>query len=92
MSRKRTLGGKAPQAGNRVSHSHRATRRKWYPNIQRKNLYSLVLDRSVKVTITTQELRTLDRCGGLDDYMLKIDTEKLSPSMRRIQALIRERA
>lgn len=35
MSKKCEICGKAPRFGNRVSHAHNLTRRRWNPNIQR---------------------------------------------------------
>lgn len=35
MSTKCTICGKAPQSGNTISHSHRTTRRRWMPNLQK---------------------------------------------------------
>lgn len=35
MSTKCTICGKAPQSGNTVSHSHRTTKRRWLPNLQK---------------------------------------------------------
>ncbi|HLE20621.1 MAG TPA: 50S ribosomal protein L28 [Vicinamibacteria bacterium] len=35
MARACELCGKGPRSGNRVSHAHNLTRRRWYPNLQR---------------------------------------------------------
>jgi len=35
MSKKCEICGKGPRFGNRVSHAHNLTRRRWNPNIQR---------------------------------------------------------
>ena len=35
MSKVCEICGKHPVAGNNVSHSHRTTRRRWLPNLQR---------------------------------------------------------
>ena len=91
MARKYTLGGKAPQAGNKVSHAHNKTRRKWMPNIQTKTLFSAALNRSVRLTISTRELRTLDDAGGLDGYLINASAQELSGTMRRLQTLIKKR-
>ncbi|MBF0588798.1 MAG: 50S ribosomal protein L28 [Magnetococcales bacterium] len=85
MARKLTLGGKAPQSGNKVSHSQRKTKRKWMPNIQTKMLFSTVLNRSIRVTITTRTLRSVDKAGGIDRYLKLIEPEKLNATMRRLQ-------
>ncbi len=49
--------GKRPVAGNNVSHSHRKTRRRWLPNLQR----ATIIDkdgRERRVRICTRCLRT----------------------------------
>ncbi|MBF0444084.1 MAG: 50S ribosomal protein L28 [Magnetococcales bacterium] len=85
MANKCTLGGKAPQFGNKVSHSHRKSRRRWLVNIQTKNLYSLALGTYVKVSIPANMLRSVDRAGGLDNYLLSCSKESLDSPLRRIQ-------
>ncbi|MBX6382398.1 MAG: 50S ribosomal protein L28 [Microbispora sp.] len=39
MSARCMLTGAAPVFGNRVSHSHRRTRRRWNPNIQHRRYW-----------------------------------------------------
>lgn len=63
-------GGAKIQYGNNVSFSNRKTRRKWLPNVQRKELYSQALEAKVPVRLTTSVLREIDRRGGLDNYLL----------------------
>lgn len=89
MARTMTLGGKPPQIGNNVSHSQRKTKRKWEVNMQTKTLFSSALDQGIRLTIPNCEMRTVDRAGGLDNYLLAQDAAKLSPDMRRLQDRIR---
>ncbi|KAF2093159.1 hypothetical protein NA57DRAFT_22892, partial [Rhizodiscina lignyota] len=59
------------RAGNTVSSKNEIkTRTKWRPNIQYKNLYSQALARHVKIRVATRVLRTIDKVGGLDEYLL----------------------
>lgn len=65
------FGGQSIHFGNNVSSkTETKTRRKWLPNIQRKRLWSDALNRSVQLKVTTRVLRTIDKCGGLDEYVL----------------------
>lgn len=91
MSKKCTLGGKPPQYGNKVSHSNRKTRRKWLVNVQSKNLYSVALGGYVRVSIPAKVLRTVDRAGGFDNYLLGCSEETLDRSLRNIQSQIRNK-
>ncbi|MBF0371136.1 MAG: 50S ribosomal protein L28 [Magnetococcales bacterium] len=91
MARKLTLGVKPPQSGNKVSHSHRKTKRKWESNIQKKSLYSMALARSIRLTIPTCIMRSVDKAGGLDSYLLQTPEGDLTGTMRRLQEQIRSR-
>jgi large subunit ribosomal protein L28 len=46
------------------------TRRYWRPNVQMKRLWSGALNKYIRVRITPRVLRTVDKCGGLDEYLL----------------------
>ncbi|USP81017.1 54S ribosomal protein L24, mitochondrial [Curvularia clavata] len=58
--------------GNNVSKdTETKTRRKWQPNVLSKSLYSVALKKRIKLRITAKVLKTMDREGGLDEYLLK---------------------
>lgn len=65
MARKCALTGKRPLTGNRVSHSNRKTKRRQYPNLQKKKIYVPELDRWVQVKLSTRALRTITKKGLL---------------------------
>lgn len=44
--------------------------RKWRPNVHRRRLWSAALRCFVQTRVTTRVLRTIDKCGGLDEYLL----------------------
>lgn len=62
--------GKDVRFGNNVPFSLKKTRRRWNPNVQFKKVYSEVLDEMVQFHVTTSALRTIDKYGGLDNYLL----------------------
>lgn len=66
--------------GNNVSHSERKTRRRWNPNVQRKRLWSEILNEFVYFQLTTQTLKQVDKAGGLDNFLLSRSDKKLSSS------------
>mmetsp|Transcript_18684 Transcript_18684/g.46523 ORF Transcript_18684/g.46523 Transcript_18684/m.46523 type:complete len:264 (-) Transcript_18684:147-938(-) len=71
-------GGKNVQFGNNVSEDGgNKTRRMWRPNAHRKRLYSEILDGMVQLSVTTHVLRSIDKVGGLDNYILKTPPQKL---------------
>ncbi|WP_326556157.1 50S ribosomal protein L28 [Micromonospora sp. NBC_01796] len=63
MSRRCAVTGAAPSFGNAVSHSHRRTRRRWNPNLQRHRYRVAGERRFVTLTLTAKALRTVDRKG-----------------------------
>ncbi|XMA13111.1 hypothetical protein WAI453_005902 [Rhynchosporium graminicola] len=57
--------------GNMVSERNEIkTRRHWRPNVQNKRLWSDAMQSYIKLRITTRVLRTVDKVGGLDEYLL----------------------
>ncbi|KAF1800278.1 hypothetical protein FB192DRAFT_1390893, partial [Mucor lusitanicus] len=71
------FGGKHIQFGNNNPFSKKKTRRNWLPNVQNKNLYSESLSQFIEVKVTTAVLRTIDKKGGLDKYLLETRDKNL---------------
>ena len=71
QSNKGLYGGQRIQFGNNVSGDFNAkTRRTFQVNVHRKRLWSHALDRMIQVRVSARTLRTIDRVGGLDEYLL----------------------
>lgn len=65
-------GGKSIHFGNNVSKkTETTTRRYWKPNVLDKALYSIGLRKKIKLRVTSSVIKTIDREGGLDEYLLK---------------------
>jgi ribosomal protein L28 len=73
------FGGRHIQSGHTISHSHQKTKRWFKPNVQKATLRSDILDRSFRINVTTRMLKTLDKLGGLDNYLFKEKSKKLGP-------------
>ncbi|CAG8979274.1 hypothetical protein HYALB_00013441 [Hymenoscyphus albidus] len=57
--------------GNIVSKKNEIkTRRRWLPNVQMRRLFSPSLNSMIRIRVTPRVLRTIDKCGGLDEYLL----------------------
>lgn len=63
MARKDQLTGKGPMSGNRVSHAHNKTRRRFSVNLQKKRFYIPEEDRWVTLRVTAQTLKTINKKG-----------------------------
>ena len=68
-SRRGLYDGKDVRSGNNVSFSMRHTRRKFKPNVFLKRVYSEILDEMVRFHLTASTLRSIDKAGGLDNYL-----------------------
>ena len=85
MSRRCELTGKGAQVGHRVSHSNIKTKRRFLPNLLNVTLISDALGRSVRLRISANALKTIDRRGGLDAFLLKAKDDVLSPRVRELK-------
>ncbi|MEZ0092317.1 50S ribosomal protein L28 [Streptacidiphilus sp. EB129] len=63
MSAHCQLTGRKPGFGNAISHSHRRTKRRFDPNIQTKRYWLPSEGRSVRLTLSTKGIKTVDRLG-----------------------------
>ena len=89
MSRRCSISGKGVLAGNNVSHAHNKTRRKFFPNIQVSSMPSEALGQSVKLKLSTQSIRTIEKNGGIDAYLLSTSNKKLSVEAQRLKRKIK---
>lgn len=63
MARKCIFTGKKPNVGNKVSHSHRKSKKRQLPNLQQKRLWWAEGERFVRVRVSVRAMRTIDRKG-----------------------------
>jgi large subunit ribosomal protein L28 len=57
------LTGIRRKIANKVSHSNIKTKRWQFPNLQERRLFVPELGRFVRITVSTRDLRTIDRIG-----------------------------
>ncbi|EXJ89475.1 hypothetical protein A1O3_02542 [Capronia epimyces CBS 606.96] len=64
-------GGATLQSGNKISKGRNKgkTLRKWFPNVRIETLRSEALDKELKIPVTARVRRTIQKCGGLDEYV-----------------------
>ena len=70
MARRCTLTGKGVLTGNNVSHANNKTRRRYLPNLQSRRLFSETLGETVRLRIAASTLRTIEKQGGIDGFLL----------------------
>ena len=88
MSRRCELTGKAVLSGHLVSHSNHKTKRKFLPNLCNVTLQSETLQRSVRMRISANALRSVEHRGGLDAFLTKADESDLSVRARLLRRQI----
>jgi large subunit ribosomal protein L28 len=88
MARRCELTGKAVLTGNNVSHAHNKTRRRYLPNLQRVSLLSDALGQTLRLRVTVHAIRTVEKRGGIDAFLLKAKDDTLSLNARRLKRRI----
>lgn len=81
-----------PLAGNKVSHSNRKTKRVFLPNLKLVNLQSDILNIHVRLKIATKTLRTINKYGSLDNFLLGFGYNKLSTTGRSLRSKLLKKA
>jgi large subunit ribosomal protein L28 len=72
------LTGKSPVVKNKVSHSNIKTKTIAMPNVQKKRMFSKVLNQFVSLQVATSALRDMEHMGGFDVYILRLKPAQLS--------------
>jgi large subunit ribosomal protein L28 len=92
MSRRCAISGKAVLYGNNVSHANNKSRRRFLPNLQETSFMSEALGRMVRLRLSTNAIRTVEFHGGLDAYLTKASSLKLTPELIRLKKTIQKNA
>ncbi|WP_114751581.1 50S ribosomal protein L28 [Pleomorphovibrio marinus] len=63
MARVCDITGKRPRVGNNVSHANNKTKRKFYPNLQKKSFFVPEENAWITLKVSTRALRTINKKG-----------------------------
>ena len=63
-----------------MSFSKKHSKRKWYPNVINKRVWSEALSDWVRFKMTTAALRGIDTEGGIDNYLMSLDDRTVAVS------------
>ena len=91
MSRRCDISGKGVLSGNNVSHAMNHTRRRFLPNLHVVRLQSDILGESIKMRLSTRAVRTIDKKGGIDDFLLGTPNRKLTDEAKKLKRRIERR-
>ena len=88
MSKQCDLTGKKFQNGNNVSHAKNKTKKKFIPNLQSTSFFSDKLKKKIQLKVATSTIRTVEKKGGIDEYLSKTPTSKLSTKAKLLKKRI----
>ena len=92
MSRACELTGKKHQTGHNVSHSNIKTKRRFMVNLNNVTLFSESLNKKFRFRIASSTLRTIDKHGGLDQYLDKTSSRSLTDKALKIKKQIEKKS
>ncbi|WP_316977672.1 50S ribosomal protein L28 [Shumkonia mesophila] len=92
MTRRCELTGKGVQTGNNVSHAKNRTRRRFLPNLQETSVWSDSLQKAVRLRVSTYALRTIEKRGGIDGYLITARDKTLAPEFKRLKKQVQAAA
>ena len=90
MSRKCDLIEISVMSGNNVSHSNRKTKRKFCPNLRQLSFSSNTLGINVNLKIATSTLRTINKYGDIDSFLINYRYNKLSDLGRKLRNKVKK--
>ena len=88
MTKRCVISGKGVQTGNNVSKSNRKTRRRFMPNLQEVAVYSEILGAQVTLRVSSNGLRTIEKNGGIDTYLLTKPVSRLTDEAKALRKRI----
>lgn len=92
MARRCCVTGKGVLTGNNVSHAHNKTRRRFLPNLQKVSFVSDLLGRSIQLRVSTRGIRTIEKKGGLDAFLLTTPRRALQGEALALKKVVTARA
>lgn len=88
MAKRCDLTGVGVMTGNNVSKSNRRTRRDFLPNLKETTLKSDALGANVTLKIATGTLRTINKYGSLDSFIINYRFCKLTDTAKKLRRKI----
>jgi large subunit ribosomal protein L28 len=91
MARECDITGKKVMSGNNVSHANNKSRRTFAPNLQEATFLSDSLGGKVRMRVSTSGLRTVEKNGGIDEFLKSTANRKLTTAARRVKRQIEKK-
>lgn len=91
MSKRCDLLAVGVMSGNKVSHSNRKTRRRFLPNLREISFKSDVLGVDLNLKIAASTLRTVNKFGNIDGFLVNYPYAKLTEQARKLRIKIKKK-
>jgi large subunit ribosomal protein L28 len=88
MARVCSVTGKRVLAGNNVSHANNKSRRRFLPNLQHVSFPSEALGHRVRLRLTAHAVRTIEKNGGLDAFLITASVDGMSTDLLKVRKVI----
>ncbi len=88
MTMKCELTGKSFQTGNNVSNAKNRTKRRFLPNIKKITFISEKLGQKIQLKVAASTIRTVEKKGGLDDFLVSTPNSKLPEKAKKLKKTI----
>ena len=88
MSKICDISGKKPMSGNNVSHAKNRTKRRFLPNLQKITFISEKLGQKIQLKVAASTIRTVEKKGGLDDFLVSTPNSKLPEKAKKLKKTI----
>ncbi|MDR0572314.1 MAG: 50S ribosomal protein L28 [Rickettsiales bacterium] len=91
MSRVCELTNIGVQAGHSVSNSNIKTKKRFLPNLKYVSLKSEVLSINVNLRIAAKTIRTINKYGDLDSFLINYGYNKLSEKGKKLRQKVQKK-
>ena len=88
MVKKCDITNVKPMTGNNVSHAVNKTKRRFFPNLQNTSFFSEILGKKIKLKVTSKGIKTVEKNGGIDNYITKTKVSELTEETKKLRKLI----
>ena len=88
MVKKCDITNVKPMTGNNVSHAVNKTKRRFLPNLQNTSFFSEILGKNIRLKVTSKGIKTVEKNGGIDNYILGLKNALLNDQTRKIKKIL----
>ena len=85
MSKKCELTGKIPLKGHKVSNANTNTKTRFLPNLKKVKFKSVILNKSLKLTVSNACVRSVDKKGSFDEFIKSAKAKNLSFRLKKLK-------